>query len=83
MNARERIENGAVKSQREDQAQFLITKAYRGVEYVDAHQSTPPQSGKENSLSYRGVPHASTRLASSTAAREPRNLTYRGQAHMH
>ena len=83
MNAREQIENYAMTSQREDQVLFLNIKAYRGVEYVDAHQSTPPQSGRENNLSYRGVPHTSTRLASSTAAKEPRNLIYRGQAHMH
>lgn len=83
MNTRELSSNGCAESQQLNDAQFLIAKAYRGVEYVDAHHSTPPQSGEENNLSYRGVPHTSNRHDSSPVERTAHTFTYRGQSYIH
>jgi hypothetical protein len=57
MNVLELVRNKILKSQRLNDAQFLMAKAYRGVPYVDAHHDHPTAHAQEDAhkhLTYRG-----------------------------
>jgi len=54
MNTLELIRNKLLKTQRLEDAQNLMAKAYRGVAYVDAHHDAPAQQPEPRELSYRG-----------------------------
>jgi len=54
MNTLQMIKERQVKRSRLSQAQRLMAKAYRGVEYVDAHHAAPRPS-RPNDLVYRGL----------------------------
>ena len=54
MNHLSLIKKGIEKRARLTQAQFLMAKAYRGVDYVDAVHDRPEKEGPTD-LSYRGI----------------------------
>jgi hypothetical protein len=54
MNTLELIRNRLLKTQRLENAQNLMAKAYRGVAYVDAHHDAPAQNQAPKELYYRG-----------------------------
>jgi len=54
MNHLSLIKQSIVKRRRLTEAQRLMAKAYRGVEYTDAHHSRP-QPKKQSDLKYRGL----------------------------
>lgn len=53
MNVLEMIRNGQEKRARLSQAQFLMSKTYRGADYVSAHQA--PVLDSHPALIYRGT----------------------------
>ena len=54
MNTLQMIRERQIKRSRLDAAQKLMAKAYRGVEYIDAHHTAlKPQ--KTTELRYRGI----------------------------
>ena len=54
MNTLELIRTKLLKTQRLEDAQNLMAKAYRGVAYVDAHHDAPTKGDEPKELSYRG-----------------------------
>lgn len=57
MNVLELVRTKILKTQRLQDAQFLMAKAYRGVPYLDAHHDDPvlsSQSDDHRQLTYRG-----------------------------
>jgi hypothetical protein len=50
------IKEGMQKRARLSEAQRLMAKAYRGVEYVDAVHDRPAKD-KPTDLAYRGIPY--------------------------
>lgn len=54
MNTLQMIRQAQIKRSRLSDAQKLMAKAYRGIDYVDAHHGGPePQRGSD--LTYRGI----------------------------
>ena len=57
MNTLQIIRDRQVKYNRLSEAQKLMAKAYRGIEYIDAnHLGTKPQ--RPTDLSYRGISYS-------------------------
>ena len=54
MNTLQMIKERQQKRQRLSDAQRLMAKAYRGVDYVDAHHSCP-ELKRASDLTYRGI----------------------------
>jgi hypothetical protein len=54
MNTLQMIKERQQKRQRLSDAQRLMAKAYRGVDYVDAHHSRP-EPKRASDLTYRGI----------------------------
>ena len=54
MNHLSMIKSALIKKQRLSEAQRLMAKAYRGVDYVDAHHSRP-EPKRASDLTYRGI----------------------------
>ena len=46
------IQRATQRKQRQDDARFLMAKAYRGIDYTSAHQ--PPITKEPKRLTYRG-----------------------------
>ena len=46
------IQRSMQRKQRQDDARFLMAKAYRGIDYTSAHQ--PPITKEVKQLTYRG-----------------------------
>lgn len=57
MNILSLIRQKQLKELRLREAQFLMSKAYRGVSYVNADQCVSVRP-KPTSLTYRGIPYA-------------------------
>jgi hypothetical protein len=47
------IQRSIQRKQRQDDARFLMAKAYRGIDYTSAHQ--PPITRELKQLTYRGL----------------------------
>ena len=54
MNVLSMIKDRQIKAQRRFEAELMMAKAYRGVEYIDAHHSALKPE-KKTELRYRGI----------------------------
>lgn len=54
MNTLQMIKERQIRRSRLSEAQKLMAKAYRGVDYVDAHHSRP-EPKRSSDLTYRGI----------------------------
>ena len=54
MNVLSMIKDRQIKAQRRFEAELMMAKAYRGVEYIDAHH-TALKPEKATELRYRGI----------------------------
>jgi len=57
MNHLSLIKESILKRQRLTEAQRIMTKAYRGVSYTDAHHGRP-EPARQSDLKYRGLTYS-------------------------